>query len=148
LTSPHFAFKVLSFVKTASQNFRPRRAGLTRKGHPVPRLRKDLPPETIRHLLNRRGLTFADVDRTFGLVEGSARKAARYPMLAGELAIAEALGRSPRELWPARYQPDGTRKRPIPMDLYRNPPRLRPVPAPSKSTPTGTAGQRQKERVA
>jgi len=114
----------------------------------VPRQREDLPPETIRHLLNRRGLTFADVDRMNGLAEGSARKAARYPMWAGELAIAEVLGRSPRELWPSRYQPDGSRKRPIPMDLYRNPPRLRPAPSSSKSTRTAERGQRQKERVA
>ncbi|GEO83050.1 helix-turn-helix domain-containing protein [Pararhodospirillum oryzae] len=83
----------------------------------------DLPPETIKWLLARQGLTYADVDRVYGLPEGTCRKAARYPVLRGELALAEALGRSPRELWPSRYQTDGARRSPQPKTNYAPPPR-------------------------
>lgn len=86
---------------------------------------EDLPPETIRYLLNRAGLTFADIDRASGLAEGTCRKASRYPVLAGELAIAEALGRSPREIWPSRYDGAGVRLSPQPRANYAPAPRLR-----------------------
>ncbi|WP_081581837.1 helix-turn-helix domain-containing protein [Pararhodospirillum photometricum] len=86
--------------------------------------RGDLPPETVRWLLDRQGLTYADVDRAYGLPEGTCRKAARYPVFAGELALAETLARSPRELWPSRYRADGARRRPQPPANYA-PPRRR-----------------------
>lgn len=77
-------------------------------------------------MLNRKGLTFADVDRMFGLKEGVARKAARHPYLDGELAIAEALSLSPRQLWPSRFDPKtGQRLKPQPMKNYTDQPRLR-----------------------
>lgn len=90
------------------------------------RRRADTTPEEIRFLLNRKGLTFADVDRTYGLKEGTARKTARSPHLDGELAIAEMLGASPRQLWPSRFSADtGVRLKPQPVANYTNPPRLR-----------------------
>ncbi|SDH90292.1 helix-turn-helix domain-containing protein [Roseospirillum parvum] len=105
----------------------------------------DTRPETILYLLRCQGLTYADIDRRFDLAAGSARKAVRYPMRAGELAIAEVLGRAPRDLWPSRYNANGERKRPQPRTLYTHPVRLR---RPAKPTPTGEAGQRQKDTAA
>jgi lambda repressor-like predicted transcriptional regulator len=85
----------------------------------------DTSPETIRYLLNMKGLTFADVDRAYGLKDGTARKAARQPNLDGELAIAEMLSRSPRDLWPSRFDPvGGARLKPQPAENYLTPPRL------------------------
>ena len=91
----------------------------------MPRQRSDKSPEEIRFLLNRKGLTFADIDRMFGLAEGIARNASRRPYLDGELAIAEALSLSPRQIWPSRYSPEtGERLRPQPAANYTVPPRF------------------------
>lgn len=89
------------------------------------RARADTAPEEIRFLLNRKGLTFADVDRAYGLKEGTARKASRAPHFDGELAIAEMLGLSPRQVWPSRFSAQtGARLKPQPVANYTNPPRL------------------------
>lgn len=90
------------------------------------RRRADKTPEEIRFLLNSRGLTFADVDRMFGLKDGVCRKAVRHPYFDGEMAIAEALSLSPRQLWPSRYcARTGTRLKPQPAENYTDQPRLR-----------------------
>lgn len=90
------------------------------------RARADKSPEEVRFLLNRKGLTFADVDRKHGLKSGVARKTTRHPYLDGELALAEALGLSPRQLWPSRYDPrTGERLKPQPAENYTDRPRLR-----------------------
>lgn len=88
--------------------------------------RADESPEKIRFLLNRKGLTFADVDRLAGLKDGVSRKAARHPYVAGEKAIASALAVSPQQLWPSRYDPKtGKRLKPQPARNYTDLPRLR-----------------------
>ena len=84
----------------------------------------DVCPAEIRYRLNLKGLTFADVDRAYGLKDGTARRAARQPHLDGELAIAEMLSVSPRELWPSRFSPGGDRLKPQPLENYTDPPRL------------------------
>lgn len=85
----------------------------------------DMVPAEIRFRLNSKGLTFADVDRAYGLKDGTARKAARQPHIDGELAIAEMLSCSPRELWPSRFSPiNGKRLKPQPVKNYTDPPRL------------------------
>ena len=84
----------------------------------------DMNPVEIRFLLNRLGMTFADVDRKHGLISGTARKAARYPLADGETALALTLSMSPRALWPSRYTPDGVRLKPQPTSNYIDYPRL------------------------
>ena len=79
----------------------------------------DKSPEEIQYLLNRAGWTFRAVDRHFGLTLGTASKSAGYPHLHGELAIAEALGLSPRQIWPSRYNPFGVRHEPQPTVNYK-----------------------------
>jgi lambda repressor-like predicted transcriptional regulator len=87
---------------------------------------RDRAPEQIRYLLNRKGLTFADVDRMFGLKSGTARSTTRHPHLEGELAIGEALDLRPSQLWPSRFDPKtGARLKPQPACNYRDRPRLR-----------------------
>ncbi|MEQ8396455.1 helix-turn-helix domain-containing protein [Thalassobaculum sp.] len=85
----------------------------------------DATPEEIRYLLAKIGWTFADVDRAYELTAHTARKASRYPHIAGELALAEALGKSPRELWPSRFTKCGDRLQPQPADNYKPVPRFR-----------------------
>lgn len=90
------------------------------------RSRPDKSPVEIRYLLNRKGMTFADVDRTYGLPAGTCRRAARAPHPDGELAIAEVLSVSPRQLWPFRFDPETRlRLKPQPIANYRHPFRLR-----------------------
>lgn len=86
----------------------------------------DRSPEEIHYLLNRKGKTFADIDRDYGLKEGTARKTARHPYLAGEKALADALSTKPCQLWPRRYDPKtGRRLQPQPGQYYTDRPTLR-----------------------
>jgi len=85
----------------------------------------DKSPEEILYLLNLKGWTFAQVDRAFGLKSGTASKAAGYPHFHGELAIAEALGVSPRQLWPSRFEVSGGRLKPQPSKNYKPRRRIR-----------------------
>lgn len=88
--------------------------------------RADKRPEEIRFLLNSKGLTYADVDRMFGLTEGTARTTVRHPHIQGELAVAEALSLSPRQIWPSRYNSrTGERLQPQPAANYTARPKLR-----------------------
>lgn len=84
----------------------------------------DKDPIEIRYLLNQAGLTFAAIDRDFGLKPGIAKVAARYPHRDGENAIAKALGVEPSTIWPSRYRADGQRIKPQPAANYRMPPRF------------------------
>ena len=86
----------------------------------------DKEPVEIRFLLNRKGLTFSDVDRMYGLPKATARGTARCPNPTGELAIAECLGMSPREIWPSRYDlSTGERLKPQPSSHYTDRPKFR-----------------------
>lgn len=90
------------------------------------RQRLDKNPKEILFLLNSKGWTFADVDRVFGLLNGIARNAARRPHFDGEMAIAEALSLSPRQIWPSRFNAKtGERLRPQPAENYTTRPQWR-----------------------
>lgn len=84
----------------------------------------DWSPEKIRYELNTRGWTFASVARAYGLSDNSVRQAARRPHFEAELAIAECLGLSPRQIWPSRYRTDGARHQPQPSRNYTDYPRF------------------------
>lgn len=68
-------------------------------------------PEDIKCALRKRGLSLADVSRAIGLRGDSARVALRQPWPRVERAIADALGVTPEELWPGRYDTAGRPKR-------------------------------------
>lgn len=83
-------------------------------------------PEEIKFLLGSKQLTFADIDRQYGLKEGTARKTTRHPYLAGEKALADALNTQPCRLWPRRYDlKTGRRLQPQPGHYYTDRPTLR-----------------------
>lgn len=73
----------------------------------------------IRDLLARKELTLAQIDEDYRLPRGTAGNAVHEPHVAGERAIAAALGRRPEHLWFSRYHSDGTRKSPQPAENYR-----------------------------
>ena len=89
----------------------------------------DMPPGMIRYRLGQRGYTYADVERQYGLPARTACKAAVVPYFDGEMAIAEVLGLSPRQIWPSRFNIEtGARHKPQPAENYNAVPRLRHCP--------------------
>lgn len=108
---------------------RPKKAGLAgpvASETQMARKPQDKTAIELRFLLNNQGLTFYDVDRTFGLKPGTARIACRHPHLKGELALAETLGLNPNQIWPSRFDPKtGARLKPQPTRNYRDQLRLR-----------------------
>ena len=72
----------------------------------------------IKAALEKRGLTLSDLDREHSLPDGTCSATLRRPHAIGELIIAEALGLSPRQVWPGRYRDDGMRLRPQPVANY------------------------------
>lgn len=65
------------------------------------------------------GMTLTQVDKRYSLPTGTAGNAIHEPNVAGERAIAAALGTRPHLLWPSRYFADGRRKMPQPAENYR-----------------------------
>lgn len=61
-------------------------------------------PEDIKAALRKRGTSLAEISRRLGLHPESCRVALRRPWPRCERAIARALGVSPSELWPDRYE--------------------------------------------
>jgi len=78
----------------------------------------------IKEALFIRGISLAEIDRTYSLPAGTARTTLREPNARGEAAISDALAVEPRDLWPERYEPSGHRKEPQPRENYRRPPTM------------------------
>lgn len=70
----------------------------------------------IKTRLFEAGITLAQIDRTYGLSDGTARNTMREPNARGESAIAAALGTKPHLLWRTRYRPSGQRRSPQDYD--------------------------------
>jgi len=64
----------------------------------------DMHHEDIKALVRKRGWTFCAIEKAYGLPKGTVSKAARRPLVNGELAIAEILSLSPRQIWPSRFK--------------------------------------------
>lgn len=73
----------------------------------------------IKGKLIENQIALTDIDARFNLPKGTAGNAVHEPHLAGERAIASALGTRPYLLWPSRYFADGRRKSPQPAENYR-----------------------------
>ncbi|WP_394706593.1 transcriptional regulator [uncultured Cohaesibacter sp.] len=72
-------------------------------------------PADILHLLRKKRLSYADLDRKFGLSRGSALHASRKPHEPGEQALSDVLGMPAHRIWPSRYDPQtGERLKPQP----------------------------------
>ncbi|WP_394703268.1 transcriptional regulator [uncultured Cohaesibacter sp.] len=77
--------------------------------------KKDMEPADILHLLRKKRLSYADLDRKFGLSRGSALHASRKPHEPGEQALSDVLGMPAHRIWPSRYDPQtGERLKPQP----------------------------------
>ncbi len=72
----------------------------------------------IKYLLGKKGLKFVDIDKQFGLREGSICLAIAKPHKAGEKALSEAIGIPVHELFPERYDSKGVRYEPQPRGNY------------------------------
>lgn len=71
----------------------------------------DWHPAKVKMELHIRGITLSGLAEAHGLTSSSTLSAAltrSYP--ANEKRIAEAIGVHPKEIWPSRYNEDGTRK--------------------------------------
>lgn len=69
----------------------------------------DWHPEEIKAAVRIKGVTLAALARENGLVENACRVAIDRPHFDGEMAIAEFLSLSPRQIWPSRFRRNGTR---------------------------------------
>ncbi len=68
---------------------------------------QDLHPADIKALLEKRGLSLAEVSRSAGYSSTAAGRALRAAWPAMEEVIAEAIGLTPQQVWPSRYSEDG-----------------------------------------
>lgn len=64
--------------------------------------------EEIKAAIRMRGISLEALSETNGLDKRSCSLALLRPHFAAELVIAEFLGVSPRQIWPQRYDGDGT----------------------------------------
>ena len=94
---------------------KPTRAGIDRRQEMI----------AIRAKLLSAGLTGYDVDRRYTLRKGTTTATLQKPNVAGERAIAAALGTKAHFLWPSRYRPSGQRRSPQPQENYAEPPTMR-----------------------
>ncbi len=93
---------------------------------------QDWHPEDIKAAVRRGGRTLASVARDAGIKERALARALVVPRRAAEEAIAAAMDKEPKDIWPTRYNEDGTRKRPQPVDNYRSTARFRKPPSVSQ----------------
>lgn len=73
----------------------------------------------IKYELAVRGLTCSELDRRHDLYRGQCANALYEPDEAGERVLANAIGQSPQDLWPERFDPTGERLIPQPRANYR-----------------------------
>lgn len=68
--------------------------------------------EDIKAAVRKRGITLERLAEDNGLDKRECSLALLRPSYAAEMVIAEFLGVSPREIWPQRYDADGTYRHP------------------------------------
>lgn len=74
----------------------------------------------IRHRLTVAQLALSRIDELYQLPPGTSSNTLKEPHIAGERAIAAALGTHAHLLWRTRYRADGRRLEPQPSWNYRN----------------------------
>jgi len=67
-------------------------------------------PEDIKAAIRKKDTTLTELALAYGLPECSVRYAMRHPHFDGEMAIADYLSLSPRQIWPSRFDSDGIRR--------------------------------------
>ncbi|HAJ21568.1 MAG TPA: hypothetical protein DCL95_16160 [Rhodospirillaceae bacterium] len=81
---------------------------------------QDMHPADLKALLEKRGLSLAQISRDAGYSQTAAGRALRTPWPAVEQILAAAVDLKPMEIWPSRYDVNG-----IPMKYL--PRRMRTV---------------------
>ncbi len=78
----------------------------------------DWSPHYVIYCLRERGTTLRRIARQHGYAPGSGQQVFQQPWPAMQKCIADALGVEPREIWPSRYNEDGTPKpRPVVLQI-------------------------------
>lgn len=73
--------------------------------------KQDWHPEDIKAALRKKGITLSRLAQMYGLSDSTSFSACLVRSSpANEKRIGEQLGMHPKELWPTRYNEDGTRK--------------------------------------
>lgn len=85
---------------------------------------EDWHPEDIKAAVRKKGSTLAAIGRPLGLSRQSMALALARPSREAEEAIARYLEIDPQVIWPSRYNPDGSRRRPQPPQNYQWKPRF------------------------
>lgn len=75
------------------------------------------------------GWNFTSLGRAHGYSNNAVSETCNRPWPAVEKVIADALGMTPQEIWPSRYDEDGQPKQGLPIS--KNPPRPRRRSSPS-----------------
>ncbi|HEX8963783.1 MAG TPA: helix-turn-helix transcriptional regulator [Rhodocyclaceae bacterium] len=83
--------------------------------------REDWHPADVIAALHKRGLTLRSLSSEHGLSHNALSHALRGQSGPSEQRVAEALGLEPRQIWPSRYNADGTRiqRRKVTQRYYR-----------------------------
>ena len=69
---------------------------------------KDWHPADIVAAVRKAGLSMRKLAALHGVEHGTITKALRYIYPASEKRIADAIGKHPADIWPSRYNPDGS----------------------------------------
>ncbi|QHL90687.1 transcriptional regulator [Sphingomonas changnyeongensis] len=78
----------------------------------------DWHPEDIKAAVRKRGTSLAMIGRRAGISRQAMANALAMPSERPEQLIAAAIGVEAHQIWPSRYNPDGSRKRPQPSANY------------------------------
>lgn len=72
---------------------------------------QDWHPADVIAALQKAGWTLSSLGEHHGLTSGSAlSRGLRYSMPLAEKRVADAIGKHPKDIWPSRYEKDGSRK--------------------------------------
>lgn len=79
--------------------------GATRPGRPG---NADMHPEQIKASVRMTGVSLTQLAELNGYSECAVRRALRHPWPAVEAIVARQIGLRPEEIWPSRYNRDGS----------------------------------------
>jgi len=79
------------------------------KNHPKKTSRQDWHPADVVAALHKRGITLRKLAEQHNVSGRAVIQALRVRNFPSEKRIADAIGISPTDIWPSRYNPDGSR---------------------------------------
>ena len=73
---------------------------------------RDMHPEDVKAAIRKTGATLTSLAEQHGYSESAVRRTLRVRWPAIEAIIAKRIGKPPQQIWPSRYNPDGTPRSP------------------------------------